>query len=66
MNKNKFEKLIKLIVEEVENEVDEMWMSTKECGTSVEEAGLTSEKKELLKGFVKKCIAEYFKNRKNK
>lgn len=66
MNKNKFEKLITLIVEEVGNEVDEMWMSTKECGTSVKEAGLTSEKKELLKGFVKKCIAEYLRDRKSK
>lgn len=52
MNKNALQKLIKVIVEQTQNEIGEMWMSTNE-------AGLTSEKKELLKGYIKKCVEEY-------
>jgi len=56
MNKKNLEKLIKLVVETTQDEIGEMWVSTNE-------AGLTSEKKELLKGYIKKCVEEYMEEK---
>ena len=52
MNKKKLVELVKIVVESINEEMEEMWMSSNE-------AGLTSEVRDRLKAEVKDCLMEY-------
>ena len=50
MKKNTFKEIVKLIVEETEKELEDLW--------GYNEAGLTSEQRASLKQEIKDCISE--------